>query len=146
MREEISEEAKRAIADAPRRRAAHRLAQDGAHSLDAIRRRVRAIAHDRNLQPADIAKLMHKRIITAHAMAFCEKHKISMDWLLCGDLKGLQRMTKEAKAEPAPDDGPYRDLLAAFGKLDRAGRKAIVNYLSTQVDVEPDPQDEGGAA
>jgi hypothetical protein len=29
----------------------------------------------------------------------CEKHKISMDWLLCGDPQGLHRMTKEAKAE-----------------------------------------------
>jgi hypothetical protein len=114
--------------------------------LDAIRRRVRAIAQERNLQPADIAKMMHKRIIIAHAMAFCKKHKINMDWLLCGDLKGLQQMTKEAKAEPAPDSAPYRDLLAAFGKLDHVGRKAIVNYLQTQVDVEIDPQDEGGAA
>jgi hypothetical protein len=42
-------------------------------------------------------------------------------------------MTKEAKAEPAPDDAPYRDLLAAFGKLDRTGRRAIVYYLQTQV-------------
>jgi hypothetical protein len=44
---------------------------------------------------------MHKCISTTHAMAFCEKHKISMDWLLCGDLQGLHRMTKEAKAESA---------------------------------------------
>src|SRR5258707_12543564 len=68
--------------------------------MDAVRRRVRAIAHERNLQPAEIAKLMYKRISTSHVMAFCKKHKISMDWLLCGDLKGLQRMTQEAKAEP----------------------------------------------
>jgi hypothetical protein len=33
-------------------------------------------------------------------MAFCEKHKVSLDWLLCGDLQGLHRMTKEAKAKP----------------------------------------------
>jgi hypothetical protein len=146
MRKEISEEAKRAIADAARRKAVDRLKQDGAHSLDAIRRRVRAIAQERNLPPADIAKLMHKRIITAHVMAFCEKHKVSADWLLCGDLQGLRRMTKEANAEPPPDDAPYRDLLAAFGKLDRAGRKAVVNYLQTQVAGKLDPQDEGGAA
>src|ERR1700682_2846883 len=100
MTNEISEEAKRAIANAARRKAANRLNRDGAYSMDAIRRRVRAIAQERNLQPADIAKLMHKRISTTHAMAFCEKHKISMDWLLCGDLQGLHRMTKEAKAEP----------------------------------------------
>jgi hypothetical protein len=69
MKDEISEEAKRAIADAARRKAADRLDRDGAHSMDAIRRRVRAIAHERNLQPADIAKLMHKRISTTHAVS-----------------------------------------------------------------------------
>jgi hypothetical protein len=100
MTKEISEEAKRAIADVARRKAADRLDRDGAHSVDAVRRRVRAIAQERNLQPADIAKLMHKRISATHAMAFCEKHKISMDWLLCGDLQGLRRMTQEAKAAP----------------------------------------------
>jgi hypothetical protein len=29
--------------------------------------------------------------------------------------------------------GAYRDLLAAFGKLDGVGQKAIVQYLKTQV-------------
>jgi hypothetical protein len=67
MRKEISEEAKRAIADVARRKAADRLNRDGAHSMDAIRRRVRAIAQERNLQPADIAKMMHKRISTTHS-------------------------------------------------------------------------------
>ena len=33
-------------------------------------------------------------------MEFCKKHKVSMDWLLCGDLQGLRRMTQEAKATP----------------------------------------------
>jgi hypothetical protein len=41
-----------------------------------------------------------RRLSTTHAMAFCQKHKISMDWLLCGDLQGLRRMTQEAKAKP----------------------------------------------
>jgi len=117
------------------KKAFDRLRRDGAHSLDVIRRRVRAIAEERNLAPADIAKLMYKRISTTHAMTFCEKHKISMDWLLCGDLHSLHRMTKEAN-EPPLDDAPYRDLLAALGKLDRVGRKAVVNYLQTQVDGE----------
>jgi hypothetical protein len=44
MSTDISEEAKRAIADAARRKAADRLERDGAHSMDAIRRGVRAIA------------------------------------------------------------------------------------------------------
>src|SRR5260370_41991 len=97
---EISQEAKTAIADAHRRKAIDRLQRDGCCSMDAVRRRVRAIAQERNVQPVDIAKLMHKRISTRAAMAFCEKHKISLDWLLCGDLQGLRRMTQEAKAKP----------------------------------------------
>ncbi|MDQ1387461.1 MAG: hypothetical protein QOF56_915 [Acidobacteriaceae bacterium] len=100
MTNEISEEAKKSLANAARQAASRRLDRDGANSMDAIRRRVRAIAQERNLQPADIAKMMHKRISTTNAMAFCEKHKISMDWLLCGGLQGLRRMTQEAKAKP----------------------------------------------
>jgi hypothetical protein len=96
MNNEISEEAKKSLANAARQAASRRLDQDGAQSMDAIRRRVRAIAQERNLQTADIAKLMYKRISTTHALAFCDKHKISLDWLLCGDLHGLHRMTKEA--------------------------------------------------
>jgi hypothetical protein len=100
MTKEISEEAKRALADLPRRRAAERLDRDGANSTAAVQRRVRALAQERNISPADFAKLMHKRIIITHVMAFCEKHKVSYDWLLCGDLHGLRRMTQEAKATP----------------------------------------------
>ena len=82
---EISQEAKTALANASRRKAADRLRRDGCQSMDAVRRRVRAVAEERQLQPAEYAKLMHKRISTAAAVDFCDKHKISMDWLLCGD-------------------------------------------------------------
>jgi hypothetical protein len=44
MNSGISEEAKRAIANGTRRRAADRLDRDGCHSMDAVRRRVRASA------------------------------------------------------------------------------------------------------
>jgi hypothetical protein len=101
MNNEISEETKRALADLPRRRAAERLDRDGSHSTAAVQRRVRVLAQERNIPPADFAKLMHKRILTQHVMAFCEKHKVSYDWLLCGDLQGLRRMTQEAKATPS---------------------------------------------
>jgi hypothetical protein len=33
-------------------------------------------------------------------MEFCEKHKTSMDWLLCGHPQGLRRMTQEARTIP----------------------------------------------
>jgi hypothetical protein len=101
MTKEISEEAKRALADLPRRRAFDRLKRDGAHSTAALQRRVRALAHERNIPPADFAKLMYKRVSTPAVMAFCEKHKVSFDWILGGDLQGLRRMTQEAKATPA---------------------------------------------
>jgi hypothetical protein len=105
---DISQEAKAALANVARQMATDRLRRDGAYLMNAVRRRVRAFAQERNLPPADFAKLMHKRMSTKAFMAFCKAHKVSADWLLCGDLKGLQRMTKEAKAEPAPDQAPYR--------------------------------------
>ncbi len=87
MNNEISQEAETSIAQLQQRKARERLDRDGAHSDDALRRRVRAFAQERNLQPADYAKLMYKRINTRDVMLFCEKHKVSFDWLLCGDLR-----------------------------------------------------------
>lgn len=43
---------------------------------------------------------MYKHIRTHDVMLFCEMHKVSYDWLFCGDLRGLQRMTQEANATP----------------------------------------------
>jgi hypothetical protein len=67
--------------------------------MDALRRRIRAIAQERNLQPGRLQDDVPADR-TADAMEFCEKHKISMDWLLCGYLQGLRRMTQEARAIP----------------------------------------------
>jgi hypothetical protein len=116
MNNEISEEAKRALADVARRKAFDRLERDGAHSTAALQRRVRALAQERNIPAADFHKLMYKRPSTPDVMVFCEKHKVSYDWLLCGDLKGLQRMTSERKlcnqAVPTADGlmQKYRNL------------------------------------
>jgi hypothetical protein len=105
MNSDISEEAKRAIANGARRRAADRLERDGCHSPDAARRRVLALAAERNLAPAEYAKLLHKRIGTANAVDFCEKYKVSLDWLLCGDLNaalgnGSRREQPTTSASP----------------------------------------------
>jgi hypothetical protein len=97
MSNEISEEAKKSLADVARRKAFERLEKDGAHSTAAMQRRVRALAQERNIPAADFHKLMYKRPSTPACMEFCEKHKVSYDWLLAGDLKGLQRMTIERK-------------------------------------------------
>jgi hypothetical protein len=121
---EISEEAKRALAEAAMRRAANRLRRDGADSHDALRRRVRAFAAERSLSPADIAKLMYKRISTRDVMAFCKKHKVSFDWLLYGDLRGLHRMAQEAKAAPQETPEALRkEVMALFPRFPRGGKK-----------------------
>jgi hypothetical protein len=98
MSEDISQEAQTALARVSRQKALQRLHRDGSDSTRAMQRRVRALAAERSMPPADIHKLMYKRVRTNDLIAFCKKHKVAADWLLCGDLKGLQRMTQEAKA------------------------------------------------
>ena len=83
--------------DAARRAAFDRLEKDGAHSTAAMQRRVRALAHERNIPPADFAKLMYKRPNIQDIGAFCEKHNVSYDWILGGVLAGLQQMAREHK-------------------------------------------------
>jgi hypothetical protein len=100
MDNEISQEGLAALAQARYRRAKERLRKAGAEGRPAMQRRIEALAAERSIPPADYAKLMHKRGGTAALMAFCKKHQVSADWLLTGDLKALQRMTQEAKAEP----------------------------------------------
>jgi hypothetical protein len=46
--------------------------------------------------------VMHKRPSTHSVMVFCEKYKVSFDWILCGDLTGLQRMIHDRKLRSAP--------------------------------------------
>jgi hypothetical protein len=118
MSEEISQEAKTSLARLNQRKARERLERDGAHSSDALRRRVRTIAEERSLPPADFAKLMRKRISTRDVMLFCEKHKISFDWLLFGDLRGLHRMSQEAKATPREmTEAQRKEVMQLFSAL-----------------------------
>jgi hypothetical protein len=57
MNNEISEEAKRTLADLPRRKALQRLERDGATSRPAMQRRILALAAERSIPPADFHKL-----------------------------------------------------------------------------------------
>ena len=60
---DISEEAKQALANVAQRKASNRLLRDGCGTDAAMKRRVLALAAERNLPPADYAKLMHKRVM-----------------------------------------------------------------------------------
>jgi hypothetical protein len=132
MNNEISEEAKKAIADLPRRKALQRLERDGATSTKAVQRRVRAIAEERNIPPADFAKLMHKRISITAIGAFCEKYKISYDWLLCGDLQGLAHMEqrrKDAEAVASHPGGAQGYFLKIFCGLDERHQETVISIV-----------------
>jgi hypothetical protein len=56
--DEISAEAKIALARVARRKAMDRLKRDGALSREVIRRRLQWVAYDRKLAPAEITKAM----------------------------------------------------------------------------------------
>jgi hypothetical protein len=62
-----------------------------------MRRRLLVLAAERNLPPAEYAKLLHKRLMMKSIQGFCRKHNVSLDWLMDGDLKGLLRMKQWAK-------------------------------------------------
>jgi hypothetical protein len=121
---DISEEAKQAIANGALVRARQRLARDGCHTNAAMQRRVLLLAAERNLPPAEYAKLMHKRVLTGPLLAFCKKHDVSLDWLMDGDLKGLQRMTLEAKAVAAGAPTVER-LMKKYSRLTPEHRRIV---------------------
>jgi hypothetical protein len=91
-----------------------RLTKDGASTNEAMRRRIQVIAHERRLQPSEVAKALTCR--TFDVVQFAERHRISCDWLICGDLKGLLR-TAQARERPPVEEG--RRLIAQLlQKLD----------------------------
>lgn len=58
----------------------------------ATRIRIKMIAAERGLSDEEIAKALHCG--TAAILAFAEKHEISLDWLVRGDLWGLLRTVR----------------------------------------------------
>jgi hypothetical protein len=65
---------------------------------------VRAIAYEWQLPPEDVAiALKSGNRATEEMFDFANRHKISLDWLIWGDIKGLQRMMRLRRpAGPPP--------------------------------------------
>jgi hypothetical protein len=81
--------------------ALHRLGKDGAGSDAAVRRRISLIAAERKLDPPETEALMKGRwLSTFHICQFAKKHHVSLDWLICGDLKGLLRTARGCPSRP----------------------------------------------
>ena len=61
-----------------------------ANFKDEMRRRIDMIAADCGVPEPEIAKV-RGRLKHYDLLCFAEKYRISLDWLICGDLKGLVR-------------------------------------------------------
>jgi hypothetical protein len=114
MNMDISEEAKQAIANGRLVKARQRLVKDGCRTDAAMRRRLLVLAAERNIAPDEYAKLMHKRIMMRSIQAFCKKHDVSLDWLMDGDLKGLQRMKAWKRQEERPKNSVRKSCGCCF--------------------------------
>lgn len=81
-------------------------------------------------RPNSALLLLHKRPSTGAFLAFCEKHNVSTDWLLCGDLKGLQRMKRERKAA-ATYVPTVEDVSKLYDTLSPEVKKIVYRVLRT---------------
>jgi hypothetical protein len=69
-----------------------------ASSKQAIRTRIALIAAERGLPESETK--WAGRLGTLDAMRFAKKHRVNMDWLLCGDLKGLLETMRGCPSRP----------------------------------------------
>jgi hypothetical protein len=72
----------------------------------AIRARIRLIAAERRLSESEIKKVMG-RLSTRDILSFAWKHRVNMDWLVCGDLKGLLETARGCPSRPQPALDPW---------------------------------------
>jgi hypothetical protein len=62
----------------------------------AVRGRIALIAAERGLPKSEIAKVMG-RLKHYDLLCFAQKHRISLDWLIAGDLKGLLKTARSRR-------------------------------------------------
>lgn len=100
-----------------------RLEHDGCSSADAVRRRILWLAHERNLPPCEIAKALTGK--DCDVVEFIERHNLSYDWLLCGDLKGMLRQPVKSAARIFT----AADLIACYNRLGVSQRISATKIL-----------------
>jgi hypothetical protein len=94
-------------ADKEERQARHR----------AIRNRIALIAAERRLPESEIKKVMG-RLSTRDVLSFARKHRVNMDWLVCGDLKGLLETVRGCPSRPQePILDPWYEVGLLLRKL-----------------------------
>jgi hypothetical protein len=136
MSTDISEEAKEALANLQLKKARDRLRNDGCSSDAAFHRRVLLLAAERGFLPAEYNKLLRKRVPMGPIGKFCKKHDISLDWLMDGDLKGLQRMKKwEREGNGMTVDQQRAKILRLLPALPPAKQKAALERIKLEAEI-----------
>jgi hypothetical protein len=73
--------------------------EERARANNGIRARIRLIAAERRLPESEIKKAVG-RLSTRDVVRFAKNHRVNMDWLLCGDLKGLLETARGCPSRP----------------------------------------------
>jgi hypothetical protein len=110
--------------------ALNRLSKDGASSDAATRRRIAVIAVERNLNPSETKALMKGRRISLFLLGqFAEKHHLSVDWLIGGDLKELLETVRGCPSRPQrPQRSQLQEFKEAMNKLDNERISMVLEY------------------
>jgi hypothetical protein len=110
-----------------RKSAEGRLSTDGASSVERIRDRLRWLAHEWQLSD-EIPQV--KRTMTVELRDFVQKHGISFEWLIDGDLKCLrQMMLTRAPRGQLPFLRSAEDLKQACASLSPEQRQIVAREV-----------------
>lgn len=122
MNMEISKEAKLAIANRAQVKARARLVHDGCHTDAAMRRRLLALVTERNLPPAEYAKLLHERIMMKSIHEFCSKHEVQFR------LADIRRSQGPAPDEAVAGHGEQKSPAIRITRQSPARQRASVRW------------------
>jgi hypothetical protein len=107
--------------------------EERARVHNAIRARISLIATERGLPKSETSKVL-SRLKHYDVMRFAEKHRVNLDWLIAGDLKGLLETAKGCPSRPrepalTPDElRPSELILRAIEVADRKELEFLLAY------------------
>jgi hypothetical protein len=101
-----------------------RLRADGSCEPENIRRRLQWLAYERQIPEKDLPKVQCN--LTDELSDFAEKHHISFDWLLGGDLKGLHRMM----GKPCAGVSTVERIMEKYGQLSPDRQRIVTEEVN----------------
>lgn len=106
-----------------------RLFEDGATQSQQVRRRLQWLAQEWNIPAEDVARAM--RFTVDETGRFKDKYPhVNLDWLLAGDLKGLQLMMAQRRTRAeATTPERLKEKLARLSEPEREAVSKMVDQL-----------------